>query len=161
MSSVPLIVTQCGRAKWSGWRRRDDKDDAIKREANGKGWEEKRRRQGVCLACDGRKGERAAARLDAASVARAGLRKRTCNSWKEINHSRLDINNPRLPVFPAYKRQRCPPHPNPATISSLTSFFALSMCVWFFILLLSFFASISLIHLLFCIGADVCAVLLS
>lgn len=161
MSSVPLIVTQCGRAKWSGWRRRDDKDDAIKREANGKGWEEKRRRQGVCLACDGRKGERAAARLDAASVARAGLRKRTCNSWKEINHSRLDINNPRLPVFPAYKRQRCPPPPNPATISSLTSFFALSMCVWFFILLLSFFASISLIHLLFCIGADVCAVLLS
>lgn len=161
MSSVPLIVTQCGRAKRSGWRRRDDKDDAIKREANGKGWEEKKRRQGVCLACDGRKGERAAARLDAASVARAGLRKRTCNSWKEINHSRLDINNPRLPVFPAYRRQRCPPPPNPATISSLTSFFALSMCVWFFILLLSFFASISLIHLLFCIGADVCAVLLS
>lgn len=160
MSSVPLIVTQCGRAKWSGWRRRDDKDDAIKWEANGKGWEEKRRRQGVCLACDGRKGERAAARLDAASVARAGLRKRTCNSWKEINHSRLDINNPRLPVFPAYRRQRCPP-PNPATISSLTSFFALSMCVWFFILLLSFFESVSLTHLLFCIGADVCAVLLS
>lgn len=94
----------------------------------------KRRRQGVCLACDRRKGKRAAARLDAASVARAGLRKRTCNSWKEINHSRLDINNPQLPVFATTL-----PPPNPATISSLTSFFALSMCVWFFISLLSFF----------------------